>query len=999
MLPLAPLLLALTTGCHPAPRAASSPTGSASAPEPARADILARSDLPPTVDSPLPDDPMGATVHRLSNGLTVYVSPDPTAPRITSWIAVRTGSRNDPADSTGLAHYLEHMLFKGTDELGTMDAKKESAHIAAIAELYDRLRATDDPEARANILAEIDGQTQAAAAYAIPNELDRTYAALGIQGLNAFTSDEVTAYIADVPANRLEAWARVEAERFADPVFRLFYPELEAVYEEKNLSLDNPYRQVQRALLQALFPEHPYGTQPTIGKSEHLKNPAYADMVAYFQRWYVPNNMAVILAGDVDPAKALPVLERTLGRWQPRPLAERPPAKIRPLQGRTVRDVVTEGEQTVTLAWLALADSDPREPTLQILDALMDNARTGLLNTHLELPQLVPDAGSWFDANLDGGYFAVRARLKDGQSHDEVERLLLGVVGRLKAGEFSDEDLAAIKLHVRMGQARSLESRGERAGRMLDAFISRRSWADALARDERLQTVTREDVVRLAQDLLGESYVVVRRKAGKHDVPKLAKPTITPVPLDATRQSQFAREILALPADPIEPRWLEPGRDYALAELPAGRLVTAPNPINDLFSLSFEFDLGTRRAPLLCLALDVLQRSGTPTLDPEALQKKLYALGTTISTHCDADGSSIDMTGIDENLEASVELLRTWLKEAVVTDQTVRRRVEAILSERRENLDDSDVLFRALAEYARVGTKSSYLAEPSNRALSRARPKKLAATLRRLPTYAHRTLYFGPRKGDAVARAVELGPGSVAVRRPPTRYRKIRRSEILFLDRETAKAQVALTIPLGQRPKDERPAARLLGQYLGGDMSSVVFQEIREARGLAYYAYGTLSAARRTGDDWAFFGGMGTQADKTQDALDTYFERVLHHTVEPARLQTTLTAIDEQFRTGRIPPRWVGATLDGWLLRGEARDPRPWLWSSLRALGADDLTRRLAELTKRPFVIAIVGDRGRIDPSALGKLAPVRTIRPEDLFSYGPFPKAPTGGPAQTATP
>ena len=226
----------------------------------------------------------GATVHRLSNGPTVYISTDRQKPRFNAWIAVRTGSRNDPADSTGLAHYLEHMLFKGTDELGTLDFAAEKPLADQSAALYKQLRATSDPEARKRIFAELDALNQQISKHSVPNEMSRLYSSINVEGLNAFTSFDQTVYIADVPANRIDAWATVEGERFRDPVFRHFYSELEAVYEEKNLSLDSPDRRVFEQLFKGLFPSHPYGTQTTIGEIEHLKSPAFQDAGDYFNR-------------------------------------------------------------------------------------------------------------------------------------------------------------------------------------------------------------------------------------------------------------------------------------------------------------------------------------------------------------------------------------------------------------------------------------------------------------------------------------------------------------------------------------------------------------------------------------------------------------------------------------------------------------------------------------------------------------------------------------------
>ncbi|MEK7381988.1 MAG: insulinase family protein, partial [Elusimicrobiota bacterium] len=249
--------------------------------------------VPAVLEAPLRDDPMGTTIHRLPNGLSVYLSPNKGQPRVTAWIAVRAGSKHDPADSTGMAHYLEHMFFKGTGELGTLDFAAEAPHLERIRALYEKLFKTKGEAPRAAVYKEIDEENVKASAFAVPNEISKFYRSIGGRGLNAFTSSEQTVYIVDIPSNRLEAWAAVEAERFQNPVFRLFQTEIETVYEEKNRAMDNAERIIGEEVERRLYKVHPYGQQPTLGSVEHLKNPSLAKMYAFEERWYVPNNMAI----------------------------------------------------------------------------------------------------------------------------------------------------------------------------------------------------------------------------------------------------------------------------------------------------------------------------------------------------------------------------------------------------------------------------------------------------------------------------------------------------------------------------------------------------------------------------------------------------------------------------------------------------------------------------------------------------------------------------------
>lgn len=949
--------------------------------------ILAASDLPPTLEEPIPSDPMAVTVHRLSNGMTVYISTDRQKPRFVGWIGVRAGSRHDPPDSTGLAHYLEHMLFKGTDDYGTLDADAEAPHVERVRELYAELREAD-PDRRKSILKEIDRETQEIAKYAVPNELDRMYAAMGVEGTNAFTSFEQTVYIGDIPSNRLDAWAIVEAERFADPVFRLFLPELEAVYEEKNLSLDNPYRRVNEALYRTLFPRHPYGTQTTIGSVEHLKTPAYQDMVDYFDRWYAPNNMAIVLAGDVDPETALPVLEKTFSRLRPRRLGPPTPGELSPPKGRQVTEVVAEGEEGISIAWHTVPQAHEDVPVLAVMDRVLDDAKVGLLNVELELTQRVPEAGSYHGSLVEAGYFLVRARARHDQTPEELEALLMGVVQKLKKGEFTEADVEAVKLQESVRQKLELEFPFARASKMMDAFIARMPWEAVLEGDRRFQQVTREDVIRVANRYLGDDRVVVIKRKGKPEIPKLEKPEITPVEIDASRKSAFAQEIERMPVAQLEPEWAEKGKHYVHRPLPAGDLVAAVNERNDLFSLEYRFRRGYRKAPLLCYALDLFELSGSGDASAEALQKQLYALGSSVSTSCDAEYSSIEISGLDAKLEETLALVDRWLADPRFDSDLLDRHYESTLTRRRDHLEEDRILTGALDLYAKYGKESAWLKHPSNAQLRKADAKAIRNLITTVMDWEHDTLYFGPRRAEEVASVVARGKkhkktGEVWVRR----YRPVKRSTVFFLHKDGAKANVRLVIPQGKLPREERPVARLVSEYLSGNMSALVFQELRESRGLAYTASARYDSGRRTSDETGLLGFLSTQADKTPVAIETFLGLLRNGEVQPDRLAGAKVSLDQEYRATRIDPRWITHWVLSWNELGEKEDPRPWEWASVLATEVDVVETFVKRFVDAPVIIAIVGDRSRVGLEQLERIAEIREVTPEDLFSYGPFPR------------
>ncbi len=979
----------LALGCGPktdlhSPSNTAEPVAPQQTPSDAQGVIAEGPALLPTA---LDGDPMGVTIHRLSNGLTVYISTDRAAPSISSWIAVGSGSRHDPADSTGLAHYLEHMLFKGTSKMGTLDFAKEKPHLDKIASLYDKLRETKDAGLRKDILAKIDAATLASSEFSVPNEFDNLYASLGIDGVNAFTSDEQTVYIATVPTNRFETWAQVEGERFSDPQFRLFYPELESVYEEKNRSLDSPQARIFQALGKAMYPNHPYGTQPTIGLTDHLKTPAYSDMVEYFENWYRPNNMAIVLAGDIDPATALPVLEKRFGTMEARALPELPASTLQPPVARQEIEIVAPGEQSIFMAWPTVAAGHEDETALEVMDLIVDNNSTGLLNLELVLSQKLPSAGSFGQTLREAGLWVLHGTARDGQSLAEVETLLGGVIAKLKAGDFTQADLDAIIINSEISRKRQLESNGARVELMTSAFIEGRPWAEVVKQQDKLRAVTREDVMRVANKYLTDAPVVIKRVRGDFQSQKVEKPSISAIKIDSSRQSPYAKAIKDAPVKDLEPQWLIDGKHYTRSALPAGSLIAVANERNDLFSIDYEFDFGERQEPLLCFAMDLLERSGAGERSAAALQKELYAIGTSIYFGCGTDGAIINVSGIDRNMEASLALLGEWIGKPKLENGARDKLLANTLSKRKDAMNEPSVIGRALADYALFGKESSFLKVPSNKSLSRAKDRNLMRLIAKLPNYKHRTSYFGPQSSDKLTSKISLGEKHTAPKeRKPVRYAKTGSKRTLyFVDQKVAQAQIRIGFPAAPLPFDERVKANLFNQYVGGGMGGLIFQEIREARGLAYSAFAFYAKGNRTQDDSAVIAGLGTQADKSVEAVSTLLSLIAPLRVESNRFQTALASSKALFRKTRIPPRSRASSVYAWEDLGQLQDPRPKLFDALDRTSAEQMQTFANLRTKATPIFAISGDSERIDIKALAAaamIAKIQVMKVSQLFGY-----------------
>ena len=476
-------------------------------------------------------DPLKTRIYTLDNGLKVYMSVNKETPRIQTYIAVRVGGKNDPAETTGLAHYFEHLMFKGTPSFGTSDYAAEKPLLDEIEQLFEVYRKTTDEAERTAIYRRIDSISYEASKIAIPNEYDKLMSAIGANGTNAYTSQDMTVYVEDIPANQIENWAKIEADRFKNPVIRGFHTELETIYEEKNMSLTRDSRKVWETLDAALFPHHPYGTQTVLGTQEHLKNPSITNVKNYHKTYYVPNNMAICLSGDFDPDEMIATIDKYFGDMVPNeelPKLEFEPEA--PIAEPIVREVFGLEAENVMLGWRLPKATDKSWDAAPIVAEILYNGQAGLIDLDLNQQQKVLTAYGYASPQPDYGTFIVAGRPKAGQSLDEVRDLLLGEVAKLRSGDFDEQLIRSTINNYKMQMMRAVEDNGSRADMYVQSFINGSDWADDVKQLDRMAKITKEEVVAWANEYLRpEAYAIVYKREGKDpDVQKIAAPKITP---------------------------------------------------------------------------------------------------------------------------------------------------------------------------------------------------------------------------------------------------------------------------------------------------------------------------------------------------------------------------------------------------------------------------------------------------------------------------------------
>lgn len=933
-----------------------------------------------------PEDPMDVAIFELDNGLQVFLTENHEEPTFYAEIAVRAGSKHDPADGTGLAHYLEHLLFKGNQNLGTLNYEAEKPHLDRIVELYEEHFSETDPARRAEIYAEINREAQLAAEYAVPNEIDKLYNGMGGSGLNAHTWYEETVYKVGLPSNRLQQWAEIESDRFVDPVFRLFHTELETVYEEKNRTLDNGARIIGTAIDELLYKVHPYGQQPTIGTVDHLKNPSLVYIQNYFDTYYVPNNMGIFISGDIDIEETIALIAEKFGHWEPKPVPEVGPWNEPALSGAERRTVQYPGQEQVQLAFRTAPNGHPDKEALILLDMILDNRTAGLINLNLNQQQLVAEAGSSPLFLNDYGSQSLYGSPKQDQSLEEVEELLLAQIELIKNGGFEDWIIPAIINDFLKNQKASLEFNTARVTMMRQSFIEGTGWDYHIGEIGRMEQLTKQDVVDVANKYFGDDYVAVYRVDAQHEVPSVEKPQIDPVTIDPTRQSAFAARILAMEVDEIEPSFVEADRDYRVIEFAPGvELYYAPNPLNDLFTFSIGVDVGTEENEKLGMAASLLDVAGTDTLSNEELQKEWYRMGSEFRFGSGENSSAFSISGLDDQFENSLALMMSLINSPSSDSETLEQLKGIILKTREDRKNSPPAIAQALYLYNRYGEESPLLEAMTTEEIIDTEIDELLGLPADLLDYKHTLAYTGSMPLEQLVEVLRRhhAVGELADT-PEFRFRRARQveeTELMVVDQQTAQAQVRIEFADGVFQPDDSIMASLYTNYFGSGMSSVVFQELREARALAYSASARYLPGDRLNAENLMLGVIGTQTDKTVDALAAFIDLIDNMPQSAERFDESVNSLVNRYRTSKLNFREVIGAVRSWERQGYEGDPRRERFQQLQQASLEDMVQFQQEHVKdRAKIISVVGDLSIIDTEELAQFGTVQEVQVEDLF-------------------
>ena len=928
----------------------------------------------------------------LDNGLTIWLNEDHSQPKIFGAVVVKAGARDCP--NTGIAHYFEHMMFKGTDKIGTTDYKAEKILLDTIADKYDILAETEDPEQRAQLQKVINELSVRAAEYVIPNEFDRLISRYGGTKLNAGTSYDYTLYFNTFSPQYIAQWAEINSERLMNPVFRLFQSELETVYEEKNMYGDAMASMAIEKITERYFYPHPYA-YPIIGSAENLKNPRLSEMRRFFEQYYVASNMGLILSGDFHAEEVMPILETTFGRLRTGKPPRREVVALPPFQGKEkvkVRIPMTF-VKILAMGFRGVPANHPDQVALNVAVSLLNNSNgTGFLDK-LTVEHKVMGAMAINQSMNEAGILGLLVFPKFlFQSYGAAEKLVWQQIKRVQQGDFSEETFRSLKLEQKREYASKLEDINSRADVMMRIFSQGKSWQDYLDEVKRIDALTRADVIAVAKKYFTENYLYVTKETGRYPKQALPKPNYAPIiPKNADASSDYVKQLERIPARETTPHFLDFEHDVCRKQLtPLVTLYATPNSVNDIFSLTLCHGVGKLERKELDKLAAYLPLVATESMSFEAFRCKLQELGSTLLFEATDTDFRILLNGFDSHLTETLTLLGDFMRHAKPDEKKLRQLTDEEKVAEKSLFHSSENVANMLLEKVMYGDASRYLTKLSLGEVKKLKGKQLIHSFQEIRRMACDVHYCGTLPTEEVATAIRqcLPIEEVTV---PTNWFYTRslqhheRPTIYLMEmKEVAQSVIYAYMYLaplsGQR---DFHLARLFNSYFGGDMSSLMFQEIREFRSYAYEVSARLKhpPLNHVEQPASFVMRLATQADKTADAMEVLDSLVRDMPQRPERLESVKRTIRNWVNNEYPSSRSLSLKIAQFLHEGYQSDPNKDYVETIALMRMEEIMDFYERHVQGgQLVYAIVGNSKKMDLNRLARFGEIIKVKKKDIY-------------------
>jgi len=939
--------------------------------------------------STVPNDPYNVRIYKLDNGLMVYLSVYKDAPKIQCDVAVRTGGKNDPSDNTGLSHYLEHLMFKGTDKFGTSDFTKEQPLLNEIERLFEVRKLEKDTAKRTQIYHQIDSVSTLAAKYAIPNEYDKLMAILGATGTNAFTSNESTVYINEIPSNQLENYLEITAERFRKPIFRLFHTELETVYEEKNMYNDEDESKLYERFDRAIFKKHEYG-RPVIGETEHLKNPSIVSIRKYFDERYVSNNMAISMSGDFDPDNAIQLIDKYFGSFKPKELKPYNPPVEDEIKSPVSIEVLGPDAEQVLIGFRFPGINSKEADLMTITDMILCNGKAGLIDLNLIQAQKVLKASTYSSKMKDYCVHYFNGKPKQGQSLDEVKTLLLSQIELIKKGEFPDWILDAIINEMKLDQIKALESNWSRSYAFVESFVFETPWNVSVNKIEALSKITKQDVIDFVKKYYNNNYVVAFKKTGVDPiVDKIKKPHITPLEINRDTQSALFKKIESQKPKAVEPVFLDFTKDVLKFNVKSNiEVLYNKNVENKLFYMYYVFDMGRNHNKKLNMAIKYLTYLGTSKYTPAQIKQEFYKIGCDYGVYGSNDRCYVYLTGLSENINKGADLFEHLLSEVQPNKDALKNMVSDINKERSDAKLNKDNILSRMIDYAKYGKLSPSTNLLSESDLNAVKAEELIAIIKTLNSYKHKVFYYGPMSQPEISAVIEKYHNTPKVLNELPSETKFEEKEtvknqVYIADYDMKQVELYMVSKSGIFDKTILPKVNIFNEYFGSSMASVVFQELREAKGLAYSAWGGYIQPNKKDKAFYIYSFIGTQNDKLPEAMKGMIGLLNNMPESSTNFEIAKTSIINQIRSERITKTDIIFTYDYYQKLGLDYDIRKDVFNEVPKMTLADLKSFQEKYIKgKNYVTLVVGKKKDLNIQSLEKYGDIKYLSLEEIFGY-----------------
>lgn len=933
--------------------------------------------------------------YKLENGLTIILDQDISQSQVIGMVAANVGAKDEEENATGLAHYLEHMLFKGTQTLGTADWKKEKPLINKIYTLYDKLQSAKDQKEIQKINDEINQVSQEASQYAIPNEFSKIIEQMGGIGLNATTSFDVTKYYNIFPPNQLEPWLDLYAHRFEKPVFRMFQTELEAVYEEKNRAEDEPSNAYNRKLLENVFKGHPY-SRPVLGYTEHLKRPNISKMKAFFQKWYVPENMVIILSGNFKIAQAESLIAEKFGKWKARPCPKRRTVNLPSFNGKQKIKVKLSPFLKAQLVYTIPPPSIDENLALDVASELLSNSsKTGLLNKlnmNGEVLYAIAANETLKDINMFSISFAPVFDINQRRqmSFKSAESLIENEIKKLKKGDYESWLLKQIKANMIDQYDLSMESPTVRANRLLQAFIHGRAPESIFNYKKRLANVDKAAVSRVVKKYIGRNYLAFYSYKGEAPKEKIEKPKIDPIKPQKHENSEYAKYFEGIPTTQAEHKFVNFDTDTKVVNFQNKvNLHYVPNKHNDVFSMQIVFNVGTTQIPMLEYATSLMNNAGIiGQYKPDELRREFGKLGITYSFYSNDYKTFIEMRGNEKKLAEACQLLSRLMIFPKIEEKSLNRIVGSEYQSRMIEAKMQTRQVAALKEYVQYENESKFIKRASLDALTAISPTELTGKFNHALSYKADIYYYGKTPLQKINKILKQNIAFASNRKegekPKQRASKKYSENTIFLVDNPNVSQSNIFIFIKGQPisLEEIPLLDAFNQYFSGGFTGLMMKEIREFRSLAYTASAEISTPKFPEWDSNFYATIGTQGDKTLEAIEVSTNLINNMPQYPKRISSVKSHLINSSFLARPTARNMSQVISLWQQKGYKEDPikknLP-LYEQIQFKSMLDFYKK--HLQNKTYAIGIVGPLKKIDTNALKKYGKIIKIKSRRLFS------------------